>query len=141
MKRASMKLLPLFALVLLACGAGACSSYSYYDLDLKFGTGFDIPTINSINTCHLIVSGAANDDIVLEPGRCSTETTGEYGKVEYSTFADSGSITFTLNAFLFPESNANCKLGEGSLTLSAGPAVRMSGTVMATKTTPAGPCM
>ncbi len=47
MKRASMKLLPLFSLVLLACGAGACSSYSYYDLDSKFGSGFDIPTINA----------------------------------------------------------------------------------------------
>jgi len=142
MKRAWMQRLPFFALGLLALAAGACSSYSYYDLDLKWGTGFDFTKISTINACHLVVSGAANDDITLDPKKCATATTGDMGKVEYSTFADSGNITFTLNAFAFPPSNPNCKLGEGSTTLAAAKAVRMTGTVTATASPPpATPCM
>jgi hypothetical protein len=140
MKTSPMRVLPLFALLLLAFGAGACSSYSYYDLDLTFGNGFNFNNISTIADCHLLVSGAATDSIQLDPGQCRISTAGEYGKVEYSTFADSGSITFTLNAFQKPANNPNCELGEGSITLEAGTAVRRSGTVTAVTTTPASPC-
>ena len=133
-------LFALPALLLLSLGAGSCSSYSYFDLDLKWGTGFDVTKIGSIVSCHLLVSGAANDDITLEPGKCKTATTGDMGMVEYSTFADAGNITFTLNAFQYPESNPNCKLGEGSTTLEAGKAVRKMGTVTATAMAQSGPC-
>ncbi len=136
----TLRTLALLALVLLAFGAGACSSYSYYDLDLKWGTGFDPVKIGSIVSCHLVVSGSASDDVTLDPAACKTATTGELGKIEYSTFADSGNITFTLNAFQYPESNPNCKLGEGSTTLQAGKAVRVPGTVTAVATTPPTPC-
>jgi hypothetical protein len=149
MKPAWVKRFPLFALVLLALGAGACSSYSYYDLDLKWGTGFDFTKISTIVDCHLLVSGAANDDITLQSAAltqqtkvCSTATAGDLGTVEYSTFADSGNITFTLTAFAFPAANPNCKLGEGSITLAAAKGVRMTGTVTATASpAPAMPCM
>lgn len=140
MKRASLKVFPLFALLLLAFGGAACSSYSYYDLDLKWGTGFDVTKIGQIVSCHLVVSGAANDNITLEPGRCKTATAGDIGKIEYSTFADSGMITFTLNAFQYPESNPNCKLGEGSTTLEAAKAVRVPGTVIANAMAQSGTC-
>jgi hypothetical protein len=141
MKRAPTKLLPLFTLLLLAFGAGACSSYSYYDLDLKWGTGFDFSKISTILDCHLLVSGAAQDDITLDFKKCSTATTGDIGTVEYSTFADSGNITFTLTASQ-KASNPNCKLGEGSTTLAAGKGVRVPGVVTATASPPpATPCM
>ncbi len=128
------------AVLWLGLSAGACSSYSYYDLDLKFGSGFDVVKIGSIYSCHLVVTGASSDDVVLDPAHCKTATTGELGTVEYSTFADSGNITFTLKAFQYPEANPNCELGEGSTTLAAGNAVRKTGTVTAMATTPAGPC-
>jgi hypothetical protein len=141
MKRAfSNKLFPLFALLLLAFGGAACSSYSYYDLDLKWGTGFDVTKIGAIYACNLVVSGAANDNVALDAGKCKTATTGELGKVEYSTFADSGMITFTLQAFQYPPSNPSCKLGEGSLTLDAGQAVRKTGIVTATAMAQTGTC-
>jgi hypothetical protein len=138
--RSSARLFGLLALGLLALGAAACNSYSYYDLDLKWGTGFDFTKISTIQDCHLLVSGAANDDITLEPKKCSTATTGDMGMVEYSTFADSGSITFTLTASTKP-SDPNCKLGEGSTTLATGKAVRIPGTVTATASPPSTtPC-
>lgn len=140
MKRASSKVFPLFALLLLAFGGAACSSYSYYDLDLKWGTGFDVTKIGSIVSCHLVVTGAASDDISLTRAACLGSPSGDIGKVEYSTFADSGSITFTLQGFQYPESNPNCKLGEGSTTLEAAKAVRITGTVTATAMTQPGPC-
>jgi len=124
--RPAVRLFPLLALLLLALGAGACSSYSYYDLDLKFGMGFDFNKISTIDSCHLVVSGAVTDSITLDPGMCRISTNGEFGKVEYSTFADSGNITFF---------STTCKLGEGSTTLPAGTAVRRTGTVTATSTT------
>jgi hypothetical protein len=136
MKRASTRLFPLFALLLLAAGAGACSSYSYYDLTLKLGTGFDPVTVGSIVSCHVIVTGAASDDIVLDPGKCKTSTTGQIGQIEYSTFADSGSITFTFKAFQYPESNPACEVGEGATTLQAASGSRMTGMITATAPVP-----
>ena len=140
MKRASSKVFPLLALLLLAFGGAACSSYSYYDLDLKWGSGFDPVKIGAIVSCHLVVSGAASDNVTLDAGKCKTATAGDMGTIEYSTFADSGMITFTLNAFQYPESNPNCKLGEGSTTLNAAKAVRLPGTVIATAMAQAGAC-
>jgi hypothetical protein len=136
----SARLFGLLALGVLALAAGACNSYSYYDLDLKWGTGFDFTKISTIQDCHLLVSGAAKDDIILNSLQCSTATTGDMGMVEYSTFADSGSITVTLTAST-KASDPNCKMGEGSTTLATGKAVRIPGTVTATASPPpATPC-
>lgn len=138
MKRASTRLFPLFALTLLALGAGACSSYSYYDLDIKFGTGLDVVTIGSIQHCQVTVSGAANDVFEIDPNNCKLAKTGEVGMVEYSTFADSGNLTFTLHLFQAQENTA-CLIGEGAVTLPAGTAVRRTGTLTATAPAPENP--
>lgn len=142
MKRGnSSRLSSLFALVLLACGAGACNSYSYYDLDLKLdtGKGFNVVTIGLIEHCVLDVSGAASDRIEIDPGICKTATTGEIGTIEYSTFADSGNIVFSLKLYQDPESNPMCLLGEGSTTLEAAKAIRKPGTIIATAPAPENP--
>jgi len=135
----SSSLSSLLALVLLACSAGACSSYSYYDLDLKLGTGFDVVRIGLIEHCVLDVSGAASDRIEIEPGICKTAVTGEIGTIEYSTFADSGNIIFSLKLYQDPESNPLCLLGEGSTTIEAAKAVRRPGTITATAPAPENP--
>jgi hypothetical protein len=139
MKRVSAKFFPLFAVLLLACGAGACSSYSYYDLDLKLGSGFDVVKTGSIEHCVLEVSGAANDRIEIDPAPCKTAFTGDVATVEYSTFADSGNITFTFKLFQDPESNPLCLLGEGATTLAAAKAVRRTGMITATAPAPENP--
>jgi hypothetical protein len=139
MKRAASRVFPLLALVLLACGAGACNSYSYYDLTLKLNTNFNITKTGSIEHCRLDISGAASDSVELDDTVCRTAFTGDLGTVEYSTFADSGSITFTLRLFQDPESNALCLLGEGATTLEAAKAVRRTGTITATAPAPENP--
>ncbi len=48
MKRACRfpRLLPLLALLPLAVATQACSNYSYIDLDIKLGSGFNTVTIS-----------------------------------------------------------------------------------------------
>ena len=116
MKRA-VKLFPLLGVVLLALSTQACSSYSYYDLDLKLGSGFDVVKIGSIQFCHMFVTGSVSDDFEVRPEVCKLATTGEIGQVEYSTFADSGSLTFTFKLFQNPQSNPACELGEGAIVI------------------------
>ena len=48
MTRRNNRIVGLLAFAFLALGAGACNSYSYYDLDLKWGTGFDFSKISTI---------------------------------------------------------------------------------------------
>lgn len=139
MKRATSRFLPLLALVLLACGAGACNSYSYYDLTLKLGTGFDVVKTGSIQHCRLDVSGAVSDSVELNEAACKTAITGDIGTIEYSTFADSGNITFTLRLYQDPESNPLCLLGEGAQTIDAAKAVRKVATITATAPAPENP--
>jgi hypothetical protein len=106
------------SLLPLAVATQGCSTYSYFDLDLKLGTGFDIVNTGRINSCHMFVTGAATDDFTLSYNTCHTIDTGarEIGKIQYSTFADSGNVTFTLLLFERMESAA-CELGSGAVTL------------------------
>jgi hypothetical protein len=130
--RLSPRLLALLALLPLALAAQACSNYSYIDLDIKLGSGFNTVTINQIEVCHMFVTGAATDDFQLDAGLCKTTSpaTGDMGMFEYSTFADSGSLTFTLKLFEYPESNAACQIGVGSTTVTIpGSGTRTTGTL------------
>ncbi len=63
----------------------------------------------------MFVTGAATDDFPLDAGLCKTTSpaTLDMGMFEYSTFADSGNLTFTLKLFEYPESNAACQIGAG----------------------------
>ena len=105
----------------LTLAAQACSNYSYVDLDIKLGSGFNTVTINQIEVCHMFVTGAATDDFSARTRGCARPPARprvDMGMFEYSTFADSGNLTFTLKLFEYPESNAACEIGVGSTTVT-----------------------
>jgi hypothetical protein len=130
MSRLSLRI-SFWALLMLAFSAQACSTYHYFDLDLQLDPGFNTVRIGQIEICHMFVTGAVTDDFVIDPGRCKTTdpATRNVGNIEYSTFADSGNVTFTFRIFQDPESNPLCELGHGSQTLAVSP--RTTGTVTA----------
>jgi hypothetical protein len=91
-------------------------------------------TIGQIEVCHMFVTGAATDDFQLSDQGVLCKTTNpatlDMGMFEYSTFADSGSLTFTLKLFEYPESNAACQIGVGSTTVTIpGSGTRTTGTL------------
>ncbi len=123
MLRRWLLLLALLPLVVLAQG---CSTYSYFDVDLKLGDGFNtVVQTGNITKCHVFVTGAATDDFLIGNNICLNSdklaSTKDLGKIRYSTFADSGDVTFTLRLFHLMETDA-CELGHADtkLTVSSG---------------------
>ncbi|HET6149017.1 MAG TPA: hypothetical protein VFH68_15875 [Polyangia bacterium] len=118
------------SLLPLAVASQGCSTYSYFDIDMKLGVDFNIVAIGRINSCHMFVTGAATDDFTLSYSACHTIDTAarDIGKIQYSTLADSGNLTFTLVLFERMESEA-CKLGTGAVTLGIDSGKTVAGTL------------
>jgi hypothetical protein len=67
--------LAVWAAVLpLALSAQACSTYSYFDVDLQVDTaqGFNSVAIGLVSNCHVFVTGAATDSFNLGFQDCHT---------------------------------------------------------------------
>jgi hypothetical protein len=129
---------PLLALLplTLALSLQACGNYTYIDLDLKVGTGFSTVNNARIKTCHMYVTGASNEDFNIvaansTDGTCPpvNATTSSFGKIDYSTLADSGNVTFTLKLFEGLGQQAGCLLGQGATTVAVDPGKTVIGTV------------
>jgi hypothetical protein len=109
-----LRAMPLLALVLGGLTSG-CNTYHYYDIDVKFMTPFTSSQASVMKLCLIDVSGAASDTLILD---CPPAHYPDMGTFEYSTFADSGPITFTFKAFYdAPQSPTNqCTTGNTMLT-------------------------
>lgn len=129
MSRLVSRLLVL-SLLPLALASQGCSTYSYFDVDMKLGTDFNTVAIGRIFSCHVFVTGAASDNFTLPYNKCHAidPATRDIGKVQYSTFADSGDVVFTLRLFEKMESTP-CELGSGSTTLAVQSAKTVAGTL------------
>src|SRR5215470_15835118 len=110
-------------LLALPLAGSGCHDFKYVDVAVRFDptpaqgqtTGFDSASAFTVNICRVNVSGAATDSFVLPEGSCPNRLNKNdplnVGTFEYSTFADSGNITFTLQAFQGNVERADCKLG------------------------------
>ena len=79
--------------------------------------------------CLVDITGAASDTLVLD---CPPAKFPDMGTFEYSTFADSGSITFTFNGFYdAPQSSSN-QCTSGATTLTASDQITQTGTITLT---------
>jgi hypothetical protein len=114
---------------LLGLGALGCNTYKYYDVHVTFdpagAPGFTKASAFSVFVCQVTVSGAESTQFDLPHGssdqRCPNMIPGmdplDAGSFEFTTFADSGNLTFTLDAFQDMTRTAPCHIGHGALTL------------------------
>jgi hypothetical protein len=117
----------LLALLLASAslGAAGCSEYHYYDVDVTFDTSSgQFAGINEISTIQVMVMGVSGADtgaIQIGPNANGLPlVTGSHlGVFEYSTFADSGQLTFNVRAYDDATSNPDCQTGLGMKTVEA----------------------
>ena len=140
-----MRAARMLAIGFIACVAAAtagCSEYHYYDIDVTFDTGAmgfaGTNEISTIQRCVMNVSGADSGQIVMGltencPPMTAAGIGTHVGVVEFSTFKDSGSLTFTFDAYDDQTLTAMCKTGSGTKTLTATSATTTMDTLMVEK--------
>jgi hypothetical protein len=122
----------LGAVLLAAVGSSGCNTYSYFDVRVKLDDSFSPPRRGTIHSCHLFVTGAANGDFTLD--RCSPPDSNDVGHFDYSTFSESGMVTFTLKLFQGVGERPDQQVGTGTTTLNISSGTTVTGdlTVMYT---------
>jgi hypothetical protein len=145
-----LKRMLLVAALPLLAGAG-CDTYSYINIDVSLSTTSTVPFTRTsafaIQQCHMVVSGAITDSFDLDSSVCpppqtTTSNPFEIGTIDYSTFADSGNVTFTLNVFDSVGEKPECQVGTGSTTVAIVSGKVASGvlSVAGSSTPPAASC-
>jgi hypothetical protein len=125
-----MRAARLFALgaIVLAAGAMAgCSEYHYYDIDVTFNTdpassGFGPNEVAMIQTAVFSVSGADSGSFPIGPndqGLPLAPGFSHLGIIEFSTFKDSGTLNFKVEAYDARTLTPDCKVGEGTTSVTA----------------------
>jgi hypothetical protein len=143
--RAARKLsLAAMGVVALAAAAGAagCSEFHYYDINVSMslsGTGAFSATnaeVTRIQVLVMTVMGADSGTIYMGPNANGLPlgNTGQLGIVEYSTFKDSGTLNFKVEAYDSTSIVPNCKVGEGTTAIPASTMTTNSGTLVVSKT-------
>jgi hypothetical protein len=123
-----LRVVPLLAVVLGGL-TGGCNTYHYYDIDVKFMTPFTESEASVMKLCVVNVSGAESGTVILD---CPPVKYPVMGTFEYSTFVDSGSLTFTFNGFYdVPASDSN-HCTSGFATLPATDQITQTGTITLT---------
>jgi len=115
-----------------ALGAAGCDSYHYYDMDLIFSSGWvgGINSAGAAQDCRVTVSGADSHGFdVTNCGVMSQANYPDVGTFEFATFADSGSLTFTVNAYNGTPYTSACLFGTGSTTIPASSTVTSTGSI------------
>ncbi|HET6279635.1 MAG TPA: hypothetical protein VFH73_01665 [Polyangia bacterium] len=141
-RRSSFAGLTLLAAALL--GGAGCNTFSYFELDTKLDQlTFTNELSGMITVCHMKVSGATTDDFYIQK-RCPpnpTPTQGRFdlGLIEYSTFADSGMVTFQLQLFRGFGERIEDKIGEGTISLAVSSGNTVMGNLKVTGMAPAMP--
>jgi len=132
------RLLPLLALV----AAAGCNEYHYYDISVSFNLtesngGFSVVgnEVGSLQVCIMNVTGADSGSIRMGPFAqgLPVPSNGQFGIVEFSTFADSGNLTFTMSCYDDTTTTADCKTGEGTKTVAVSSASTITDSLIVNK--------
>ncbi|HEY2904174.1 MAG TPA: hypothetical protein VGL59_26535 [Polyangia bacterium] len=128
------------SLLLAGLGAAGCDTYSYFDIHVTLSDAFDMPTAlptrATIHTCHVFVTGAATSDATLN-NKCTPPTSDDVGTFDYSTFASSGMVTFTLKAY--SGVGEVTEIGEGKVSVAVASGSTAKGELVVDYTGPAMP--
>jgi hypothetical protein len=137
MKPSTMLRRGLVALALLAAPlVTGCNTYHYFDIDVEWGPVTSTQS-SQVQLCLLIVSGADSHQSNF-PSSVAMDNTSvcppisnypKMGTFEYSTFTDSGSLTFTINGYksLMAQDSNLCT--SGSTTMTASSEITQSGSI------------
>jgi len=110
------------ALPLLFAGAG-CHEFKYFDIHARFdgASGFDSERAFRVKTCRVTVSGADSGSFIIPDGKCPNRIPGgdalDAGVFEFSSFAESGTMNFRVQAFENIGERPECLLGDGSVSV------------------------
>jgi hypothetical protein len=117
----------LLAVLLATAASAGCAEYHYYDISVKFNDApmmFNGSEVSRIQNCVVTVSGADSFEFSFGPEEnCPPQPTGSTtngGTFEYSSTADSGTMTFTYRAYVGAVFQ-DCLVGEGSTSVPVGP--------------------
>jgi hypothetical protein len=113
------RLLLVLGLAAASLGAAGCNEYHYYDIELSYdSTMFSFSDISRVQTCHVYVTGADTKDFYLN-GNCTNGSgQAKVGVFEFSTYADSGNLDFTIKVYAGFEL-ADCLAGTGTKSIPA----------------------
>jgi len=117
----------LFGLALAAVGAAGCHDFHYYDVTVAFNgdstqaNGFKVGEIGNIQVCVMSVSGADSGSFRIGPNSQGLPVTSGslIGTFEFSTFEDSGTLNFKVEAYDASNTTPDCKVGEGTTSVMA----------------------
>ena len=121
--RALRVLLPVLALA----AAAGCNDFHYYDLNVTFNGatasgGFAANEPARIQVCVFSVSGEDSGSFRIGPNRQNLPLQNgstTLGIVEFSTFADSGTLNFKMECYDDSSTVPACKVGEGTKSIMA----------------------
>jgi hypothetical protein len=127
---------------LAALAAAGCNDFHYYDITVSFNInqttgGYPQTEVASVQTLLFGVSGADSGSFRIGPnanGLPLVSGATNLGTVEYSTFADSGTLNFTVQAFNSTRTTQDCKTGEGTKAVMATSASTTTDAVIINKT-------
>jgi hypothetical protein len=128
--------LPLLLFGLAGIG---CHTYKYVDMTVAFDplTFMNTNDVFKIKSCRVTVSGADSAVARLDQAKCPNHTgTGDSfsgGVFEFSTFAESGNLTFHLEGFQGDGELPNCKVGDGTATVALSTMMTLQGTLKVAK--------
>ena len=101
---------------------------SYLQFDTKPGM-FTVATVGEAQLCRILISGADSHEIDLPDCALNTgiSNTTDVGTFEFATFADSGTLTFTVNAYTAITPTPQCLYGMGTTSIQASSTVTTKG--------------
>lgn len=113
------RLLLVLGLAAASLGAAGCNEYHYYDVRLSYDSAmFNFGERAAVQTCHVYVTGADTKDFYLN-GNCTNGSgNSDVGTFEFSTYADSGNLDFTIKVYAGFEL-PNCLAGTGTKSIPA----------------------
>jgi hypothetical protein len=116
MSRRGLGAVATFALLL---GASGCHTFKYFDMTVSFDQTMDSADIRTISRCRILVSGADSDNFIMDkcPNHAATDPHGPY-VFEYSSFADSGTLSFAFEGFVGLRDTDACKLAQGTTAVA-----------------------
>jgi hypothetical protein len=135
--------IPFLAVALLGASlAAGCDTYHYYDIDVSFGS-ITLEQAGVLQICDLVVTGADSHTTTFpstfiglsgdEKSVCPVGSNWpDLGTFEFATFADSGTLTFTVNGYKgLPVSTDNL-CTSGSTAIAAGSQITTPGSITMT---------